>query len=70
MNEKYKEKVFGRYFGRNELYFRPVFPDDTEVVVVIPVLDDEDIFRTVDSLKSCTREEGGVAAVVDRKSVV
>lgn len=64
MNEKHKEKVFGRYFGRNELYFRPVFPDDTEVVVVIPVLDDEDIFRTVDSLKSCTREEGGVAVVV------
>ena len=55
MNEKHRGKVFGRYFGRNELYFRPVFPDDTEVVVVIPVLDDEDIFRTVDSLKSCTR---------------
>lgn len=64
MNVKHKEKVFGRYFGRNELYFRPAFPDDTEVVVAIPVLDDEDIFRTVDSLKSCTRVEGSVAVVV------
>lgn len=64
MELKQRDKVFCRYFERNELHFRPAFPEDTEVAVIIPVFDDEDIFRTLDSLVACDRKEGGVAVVV------
>lgn len=60
-------KAFERYFGRNPVRRRLSFADGTRAIVVVPVLNDPDIFATVDSLCRCTTEEGraGVAIVVN-----
>lgn len=64
MMQKYNPKVFQRYFERNDLFFHPVFDNQPDVFVVIPVLDDEDIFQTIDCLCRCSHEEGNAGVVI------
>lgn len=57
-------KTFERYFERNKLHFTPEFTNEPEVIVIIPVLDDPDIFQTVDSLCNCTSTEGNIGVII------
>jgi len=57
-------KVFERYFGRNLLQVQPEFRHDPDVIVIIPVLNDRDIFGTLDSLYRCSCREGKVGVIV------
>lgn len=64
MQEKHRKKVFERYWNRNEIVFQPKFPEDTEIIVIIPVLNDSDIFLTIDSLCQCSHLEGSVGVII------
>lgn len=64
MQEQHRRKVFERYWNRNKLIVQPEFPDDTDVIVIIPVLNDRDIFHTIDSLCRCSHLRGGVGVIV------
>lgn len=57
-------KTFERYFERNKVSFYPDFPNHPEVIVIIPVLNDEAIFATVDSLRKCLCREGNVGVII------
>lgn len=59
--------VFERYFERNRIEYCPEFPNRPEVIVIIPVLDDRDIFTTLASLRQCRCRRGpmGVLVVVN-----
>lgn len=57
-------KVFERYFERNKLYFTPEFTNEPDVIVIIPVLNDPDIFATVDSLCHCSSKEGNIGVII------
>ncbi|MDE7073706.1 MAG: hypothetical protein K2O69_01420 [Odoribacter sp.] len=57
-------RVFKRYFERNDVRFVLPFGEDTEVIVIIPVLNDPDIFRTVNNLAHCSLAEGSAGVVI------
>ncbi|MDE7374490.1 MAG: glycosyltransferase family 2 protein [Odoribacter sp.] len=57
-------KVFERYFERNPVGWLPDFPNCPEVIVVVPVLNDRDIFATLDSLKQCVCRCGNAGVLV------
>lgn len=57
-------KVFERYFDRNPIGNPLEFDNNPEAVVIIPVLDDRDIFGTLDSLARSTCKNGNVGVVV------
>lgn len=57
-------KVFERYFEQNKLFCRSEFPADTSAIVIIPVLNDRDIFKTLDSLVSCTPVKGHTGIII------
>ena len=56
-----------KYFQRNKTGLPVSFPDDLDVIVIVPVLDDWEIFRTLESLGGCQteREKAGVLVVVN-----
>lgn len=56
--------VFERYFSKNQVAVFPDFPENTAVVVIIPVFDDFDIFGTIDSLCRCIRPEEPVGVIL------
>lgn len=60
-------KAFERYFNRNTLSFYPVFYGNLSLIVILPVLDEPDLFKTLDSLRACrlTGKEVGVIVVVN-----
>ncbi len=60
-------KVFERYFKRNPLIGQLVFTGEVRGIVIIPILDDPDIFRTIASLYTCrlSRGKAGVILVVN-----
>ena len=53
-------KLFERYFERNTIAHHVYFPNHPKGVIVIPVLDDWDIFITMDRLKEGISGEGNV----------
>lgn len=57
-------KVFERYFERNPLFFQSGFQSGLEGIVIIPVLNDRDIFSTIDSLCNCTCCEGNMGVII------
>ncbi len=57
-------KVFERYFEQNKPFCRAEFPADTSAIVIIPVLNDRDIFKTLDSLASCTPVQGHTGIII------
>lgn len=57
-------KVFERYFEQNKLFCRSEFPVGISAIVIIPVLNDRDIFKTLDSLASCTPVKGHAGIIV------
>ena len=57
-------KVFERYFDRNPINEPLKFDNDPEAIVIIPVLDDRDIFGTLDSLARGTCKQGNVGVVI------
>lgn len=57
-------KVFERYFERNPVQDCLGFRNNPEVIVIIPVLNDRDIFATVDSLRSCSCTYGNAGVVI------
>lgn len=58
------ENLFERYFEQHGLYKKPAFNKDLQVIVVIPVLDDWEIFRALDSLCACSRNSGAVGVII------
>lgn len=56
-----------KYFQRNKTGLPVSFPDDLDVIVIVPVLDDWEIFRTLESLGGCQTEweKAGVFVVVN-----
>ena len=60
-------KVFERYLERNRIWCEPDFSEETQVIVIIPVLNDREIFHTLDSLRHCisVREQAGIIVVVN-----
>lgn len=57
-------KVFERYFERHKVEHPVEFPNDPEVIVIIPVLDDVEIFATLASLDACSTEAGALGVIV------
>ncbi|MDE5611322.1 MAG: hypothetical protein K2I90_04815, partial [Odoribacter sp.] len=57
-------KAFERYFERNPVGWLPNFPNRPEVVVIVPVLNDRDIFATVASLKRCVCRCGNAGVLI------
>lgn len=57
-------KVFERYLSRNVIHMALEFPKPPDLIVVIPVLNDRDIFATLDSLYRCVLTEGAMGVVV------
>ncbi|MEI3154882.1 MAG: glycosyltransferase family A protein [Odoribacter sp.] len=57
-------KVFERYFDRNQVMYFPDFPNDPEVIVIIPVFNDRDIFATLNSLCHCSCCCGHMGVIV------
>lgn len=57
-------KIFDRYFEKNPLKFFPDFPDTLSLIVVIPVFDDPDVFRTLHSLLNCKTEDKKVGIIL------
>ena len=57
-------KIFKRYFERNPICCSVDFSNQPKAIVIIPVLDDKDIFETIDSLKACSCQEGRVGVIV------
>lgn len=56
--------IFERYLSRNIVDTSLEFSRPPELIVVIPVLNDGDIFATIDSLYRCVWPEGNVGVVV------
>lgn len=56
--------VFGRYFSRNVVVSLPDFPAGISLIAIIPVFNDDDIFKTLDSLSSCRRRNVRVGVVI------
>lgn len=48
-------KVFERYFNRNVPSFYPEFSGNLSLIVILPVFDEPELFRTLDSLAACLR---------------
>jgi hypothetical protein len=57
-------KIFERYFERNEIGDNLDFDNEPSAIVVIPVLNDRDIFATLHSLTACSTLAGAVGVVV------
>lgn len=57
-------KVFERYFERNTVYRQLAFKNNPSAIVIVPVLNDRDIFHTLDSLAACTTLAGEVGVVI------
>lgn len=57
-------KIFDRYFERNPVACVPDFRNDPEGIVIIPVSDDPEIFRTVESLRKCNCALGNVGVIL------
>lgn len=57
-------KIFERYIERNSGICLPVFSNHPQVIVIIPVLNDPDIFTTLDSLCHCSHEAGEVGVII------
>lgn len=57
-------KVFDRYFSKNPDIVLPDFPDTVSLVVILPVFDDPDVFRTLDSLNACDRLPASVGVII------
>ncbi len=57
-------KIFERYFERNKIGWFPAFPNKPEIIVIIPVLNDRDIFATINSLRRCTCRNGTAGVIV------
>lgn len=57
-------RIFERYFSKNPVFSLPDFPETVSLVVVIPIFDDPDIFRTIDSLAACVFPPGGVGVLM------
>lgn len=60
-------KVFERYFDRNKLFFLPDFTENIPLIVILPVLDEPDLFGTLDALCNCLQKgiKAGVIVVVN-----
>ena len=58
------EKIFARYFERNRLFFQPDFPDGTNAVVVIPMLDDDELYESLACFGSLENKEGHTGIVI------
>ena len=58
------EKIFARYFERNRLFFQPDFPDGTNAVVVIPMLDDDELYESLACFGSLENKEGHAGIVI------
>lgn len=56
--------MFERYFRQNKITHYLDFPDNTELIVIIPVLEDPDIFETIESLCRCSLPEAPVGVVI------
>ncbi|MEG0795625.1 MAG: hypothetical protein RR397_03820 [Odoribacter sp.] len=57
-------KVFERYFQRNPLEGALNFQNNPEVMVIIPVFNDREIFATIDSLSACSTTEGQAGIII------
>lgn len=57
-------KIFERYFSKNPVSSLPDFPETVSLVIIIPIFDDPDIFRTIDSLAACVLPPGGVGVLM------
>ncbi len=57
-------KIFKRYFDRNPIDHPLKFDNDPQAIVIIPVLDDRDIFSTLDSLARGRCKNGNVGVVI------
>lgn len=55
---------FQQYFQRNKTELPVALPDDLSMIVIIPVLDDREIFRTLESLCCCPVEDEKVGILV------
>lgn len=60
-------RVFERYFDRNTLPFDPAFCGNLSLIVILPVLDEPELFKTLDSLCACRLDgrEAGVIVIVN-----
>lgn len=60
-------KVFERYFDRNRPAFLPRFSGDLSLIIILPVLDEPEVFHTIASIASCKRAgvKVGVIGVVN-----
>lgn len=60
-------KIFERYLHRNPPFFHPAFSGELSLIVIIPVLDEPELFETLDSLRACrlTKGRAGVIVVVN-----
>lgn len=58
---------FVKYFQRNNTCVPVSFPDGLDIIVIVPVLDDREIFQTLESLCRCriADERAGVLVVVN-----
>lgn len=56
--------AFQRYFQHNVVTVPSSFPDNLAIIVIIPVLDDWDIFCTLESLADCRLSEGNAGFLV------
>ena len=57
-------KIFERYFERNRVEWLLDFPNRPEVIVIVPVLNDRDIFATADALKKCVCRCGNAGVLI------
>ena len=64
MHTPKQKRVFERYWHMNPDILHVDFSHDLLGVVVIPVLNDYDIFRTIDSLSSCIFSKGTIGVVI------
>lgn len=55
--------VFERYLHRNPLSFYPAFSGGLSLIVIIPVLDEPELFETLDSLRACRLTKGGAGVI-------
>lgn len=62
---------FERYFQRNKTEYPLSFPDGLDMIVIVPVLDDREIFQTLESLCCCrvADEKAGILVVVNHSEV-
>lgn len=57
-------KVFECYFERHGVSWLPDFTNDPEVIVIIPVFNDRDVFATIDSLCGCSCKQGSAGVIL------